>query len=389
MSLEQLKSKLAKKKTWVKTRYEYYEQKNRKIDPSPVIQDKEKWAYNATLGWCTHSVDILSNKLRLDGFDNDELLMWNIFQRNNKDVLFTSAIRSALISACSFVYISADEEGNARLQVIDGENATGNIDPITNLLKEGYAILDTDENGVVITEAYFTPEYTQIIQNGQQDTVIKNDAGYPLLVPIIYRPDAKRPFGQSRISKAAMDIVDKARFCITRAEVTAEFGTIPQKYILGLDPSAEFDSVKNAYKSFLAIDKDDNGDRPVVGQFQQATLTPHLEQFKLYKEDFDKMMGIDTPEALEQEAITAQESLGISFLNVGFVASCLENGQKMNRSRIYMTEPVWKPVYHIDNSAISAFGDGVLKINQAFPNAIGTKEIRRLTGLPVGGDDNE
>ena len=101
-----LKSKLNKKKTWAKTRYDYYELKNLKNDPSPVIPIDLQVKYGSKLGWCAKAVDSLANRLIFDGFDNDQFNIWEIFQLNNKDIFFGSAIRSSLISACCFVYIS-------------------------------------------------------------------------------------------------------------------------------------------------------------------------------------------------------------------------------------------------------------------------------------------
>lgn len=79
---------------------------------------------------------------------------------NNPDIFFDSAILSALITSCCFVYISKDENDQVRLQIIDGANVTDIIDPITGLLTEGYTVLDTDENGTPILEAFFEKDKT-------------------------------------------------------------------------------------------------------------------------------------------------------------------------------------------------------------------------------------
>lgn len=94
--------------------------------------------------------------------------MNSIFNMNNPDVFFDSAILNALIASCSFVYVSKDDVGDIRLQVIDAANATGIIDPVTGLLKEGYAILQKDKEGHAITEAYFEPYKTTVIKNKQK-----------------------------------------------------------------------------------------------------------------------------------------------------------------------------------------------------------------------------
>lgn len=403
MSLEYLREKLNVKQKRVKLRYDYYEQKNLHDDPSPVISQRDLYNYKSTLGWCTKAVDNLADRLSFAGFEQDDLNAWSIFKMNSKDIFFDSAIRSALISSCSFVYISVGDDEEIRLQVIDGKNATGNIDPRTFILTEGYAILDRDEMGTPTLEAYFTSEETVYIENGEPSYSIPNPTGYPLLVPIIYKPSDKRPFGHSRITRTCMDEMDQARFCLTRAAVTGEFGTIPQKYILGLSPDAEFDTLKNSYKAFLAIDKDIDGDKPVVGQFQQLSMAPHIDSFDMHVRNFAAETGL-APEDLgyhegnsptSSEAIKAshselnriakkaQEYFSVGFVNVALVSASLRDETHYKRSIIADLVPVWNPIFEMDNAAMSSFGDGIIKISQAIPDAITPKLVKRMTGLPI------
>ena len=403
-----LKSKLNSKKTWVKTRYDYYDQINMRQNPSPVMPPKLCAMYETKLGWCTKAVDSLANRLMFDGFDNDNFNLWEMFEYNNKDVFFDSAIRSALISACSFVYISTDEEDYPRLQVIDGKNATGNIDPITYLLTEGYAVLETDDNGNVLCDAYFTSDYTEYTYYDKRAVILQervdNPAGYPLLVPIIYKPDANRPFGQSRIGHDCMNLEDKARWAVTDIAVTNEFSAFPQKYVLGTAEDSGFDKVKATYTSFLEITKDSDGDHPVVGQFQQATMSPMVESINTYAKLFAGLTGLtnddlgfvaENPSSaesikaahadLERTVAKAQDNFGSGFLNVGLVAACVRDAYHYRRRVLYETVPVWKPAFTMDNSALGSFGDAILKINQALPDAISARTIERLTGIPIEG----
>ena len=406
--IDYLKTKLSRKKTWVTTRYNYYECENLRRDPSPVIPQKLLSMYQSKINWCAKAVDALANRLCFAGFDNDDFDLWSIFQNNNKDILLDSAIRSALISACCFVYISAGEDGYPRLQVIDGKNATGIIDPITNLLKEGYAVLETDDKGNVLIEAYFTPENTQYNYYGDiiagkeivNTEVKENPTGYPLLVPVIYRPDAHKPFGQSRISKDCMDLQDKARFTVTGMEVLREFNAFPQKYILGTAEDSDLDTVKATYTSFLEITKDEDGDHPVIGQFQQASMTPLIEQLKAYAQLFAGITGLtmddlgfasqnpSSAEAikaghgdLEKIVTKAQDTFGSGFLNVGFIAKCLQDEYMYQRRQIFETTPIWYPAFSMDNNALSSLGDAAIKIEQAAPGSITAKTLQRLTGL--------
>ena len=51
----------------------------------------------------------------------------------------------------------------------------------------------------LLLEAYFTPDVTIFYPKGKEPYSIENLTRIPLLVPIIHRPAADRPFGRSRI----------------------------------------------------------------------------------------------------------------------------------------------------------------------------------------------
>ncbi|MBR5733214.1 MAG: hypothetical protein IKX80_07240, partial [Lachnospiraceae bacterium] len=234
-----LRNKLTAKQLRVNRRYTFYEMKDRKLEQGVTIPPQLRRQYMSTLGWCAKAVDSIADRLVFREFENDNFQIMDIYRMNNPDVLFDSAILSALISSCSFIYISPDEEGFPRLQVIDGGNATGVIDPITGLLQEGYAVLKRDDKGQPLLQAHFTAEETIYHQAGTG--VIRRDvnpAPYPLLVPIIYRPDARRPFGHARISRACMYLQTFAKRTLERSDIAAEFYSIPQRYVLGMSPDA-------------------------------------------------------------------------------------------------------------------------------------------------------
>ena len=119
MSLQSLKQKLVKKRYKVLERYKYYEMKETTPNTGIVIPAKLKESHKSKLGWCTKAVDALADRLIFDGFNNDNFDLMALFNLNNPDILFDSAILSALISSCSFIYIAKDEDGEARMQVID------------------------------------------------------------------------------------------------------------------------------------------------------------------------------------------------------------------------------------------------------------------------------
>lgn len=396
--IDYLRRRLADKQTRVLLRYKYYEMKNNVQDFSSLAPEKFK-GLKETVGWCAKAVDSLADRLQFDEFQNDEFDLSEIFLSNNQDILIDSAVLSALISACSFVYIREDN-GYPRLQVIDGSNATGIIDPVTNLLTEGYAVLERDSMGVEKTEAYFTAGMTEIYSHGVLVQRIPNPAPYALLVPIIYRPDAKRPFGHSRISRACIAYTQTALRTIKRSEISAEFYSFPQKYVLGLSEDAEFNNRLATISSFLNFTKDGDGDHPIVGQFQQQSMTPYTEQLRTLASLFAGETGLtlddlgfttENPssaeaikaghENLRLTARKAQRTFGIGLLNVGYLAVCIRDRYAYQRKAFRDTKVAWLPIFEPDAAVLSGVGDAILKINQAFPDYLGARNIKALTGM--------
>ena len=397
-----LRRKLNSKRQRVLTRYKYYEMKNVTIDFG-ISTPPDLALWQSVLGWCGTAVDALADRIVFREFEDDNFNLNEIFEMNNPDIIFDSAVLSATISSCCFIYISPDEDGYPRLQVIDGSNATGIIDPITGLLEEGYAVLkrnsDTDNPTL---EAYFTREETRYIRKGKKDNeVIPHKAGYPLLVPIIFRPDAKRPFGRSRISRSCMSLVGSALRTIMRSEISAEFFSFPQKYVTGLSEDAEpMDKWKATMAAMLSFTKDDDGEHPIVGQFAQQSMTPHLEQLKMFAALFAGETGLTLDdlgfatanpssseaikaahENLRYTARKAQRSFGSGFLNTGYLAACLRDNYQYERRQLYLTKPTWQPIFEPDAAALSGAGDALLKLQQAFPEYITDKKLYDLTGI--------
>ena len=398
--IEYLRKKLEAKRSRVLERYGFYEMKNFVYDFGiSTPPDLRRW--NSCVGWCAKSVDSLADRLVFREFANDNFNVNEIYRMNYPAVLFDSAILSALIGSCSFLYITEDGGNMPRIQVIDGANATGIIDPITMFLREGYAVLERDDKGLATVEAYLNPDATYIYRKGIKEVeTIANKSGYTLLVPVIYRPDAVRPFGRSRISRSNMNLVGSALRTIKRSEVAAEFYSFPQKYVTGLSDGAEIDKWRATMSSLITFTKDEEGDKPVVGQFQQQSMTPHVEQLKMFASLFagengltldDMGFPMDNPssaeaiksahENLRLTARKAQRTFEIGFRNAGFVAACLRDGMAYDRRELYSTVGKWEPIFEPDAAMLSLIGDGAIKINQAVPGFFDKNSLHDLTGI--------
>lgn len=402
LGIKELRKKLEAKRIRGLTRYAFYEEKQNASDLG--ISTPEGLAlFKCVNGWCTKAVDGLADRLQFDRFEDDKFMFEEMFNQNNPDIFFDDAILSALITSCSFVYISKGENGRVRFQIIDGTNATGVLDDFTKLLVEGYAVLARDKNDNPTLEVYFTPGETRVISR-DDEIIEKFNSNYCALVPIIYKPDARRPFGHSRISRACMDYSKSAMRTLKRTEISAEFYSFPQKYATGLSQDVEvMDSWKATMSAMLTFTKDADGDKPVLGQFQQGSMAPHVEELKSIASLFAGETGLTLDdlgfvtsnpssaeaikaahEGLRLMAAKAQRCFSVGFKNVGYIGACIRDKVAYTREELFATKVMWKPVFEPDAAMLSLIGDGVLKLNQAMENGgsyIDADKMRRLTGI--------
>ena len=410
MGMEYLRRKLNQKMQRVNLRYKYYEMKNYVRDFG-ISTPPELRGFTSSLGWCAKAVDSLADRVVFNEFRNDLLGMNSVFRMNNPDVLFQSAELSAMIAGCAFIYIQPPQRkgDNPSMQVIDGANATGIIDTVTGLLKEGYAVLERDQYGMVKTEAYFLPNETQIYYKDKSYMdIIRHEVAYPLLVPVIYRPGAKRPFGHSRISRACMSLMSSAIRTMKRSEISAEFFSYPQKWVTGLSEDNEIaDKWRASMATLIAITKDEDGDEPTFGQFMQQSMTPHTDHLKMFASMFAVETGLTLDDlwfptanpssadaikaahdSLRLTARAAQRSFGVGFRNAGSLAVQLRDQSLYMRDVACEAIPSWEPIFEPDASMLSAIGDGVLKLNQSVEDYIDEETLGDLTGIRKMGESN-
>lgn len=402
-----LKNKLNTLKADVKEKYLYYSSNDNTPTNSQVIPASIRSAYISKIDWCARAVDALADRLIFREFKHDDFNVTEIFNANNSDIFFDGAIQSALIGSCCFVYIAPNGVDLPKLQIIEAARATGVIDPTTNLLEEGYAVLKADDYENPLIEAYFTKEKTEFYYKGKRKPeTILNPTGHCLLVPIIHRPDAIRPFGRSRISKASMYWHSAAKRTLERAEITADFYSFPQKYVLGLDDTAEpLEQWQATISTMLTFTESDSGNKPSVGQFQASSMTPFIDNLKMLAAGFAGSSGLtlddmgfpsEQPSSVEAikaahenlraAARKAQRSFASGFLNVAYVAACLRDEIKYERQAFGKLEIKWLPLFEADSSTLNIIGDGAIKLNQAIPDYLTPDIVYDLTG--IGGAKN-
>ena len=401
VGLENLQNFLTLKRIRVGVRYVFYEMKNNTFDFGISSPPELKW-WNSCVGWCSKAVDSLGDRLDFYGFRDDVFDLSQIYDLNNKDVLFPSAIQGALIASCAFIHVSEDESGFPKLQVINADDATGVIDPTTGLLNEGYAVLERNQFGQPVREAYFTHEWTAYYENGALVDTREYKVKEPMLVPIVFRPDAKRPMGHSRISRSCMSLVGSALRTIKRSEISAEFYSFPQKWITGTDPDAKkLDKWSAAMSAMMKFSLNADGqDHVRVGQFSQQSMAPHVEQLKMFASLFAGEVGLTLDdlgfpqsnpssydairaahENLRLTALAAHKSFNVGILNAGYLAACIRDDYAYTRQQITVTKPIWLPPFRADVSMLSGIGDAIQKINQTYNGYLTEDKLLELTGI--------
>lgn len=401
VGIEFLKNLLTQKRIRIASRYIFYEMKNVTFDFGISTPPELKW-WNSCVGWCAKGVDALADRLDFYGFKNDVFGLEEIFQANNKDVLFPSGILGALIASCSFIYVSEDSTGYPRLQIINADDATGIIDSTTGLLNEGYAVLERNIAKQPILEAYFTHEGTSYYKDGQLIDQRTYRIKEPLLVPLIFKPDAKRPFGHSRITRACMSYVGSALRTIKRSEISAEFFSFPQKWMTGVDPDAEeLNKWSAAMSAMMRFSLNEDGqDHVKLGQFSQQSMSPHVDQLKMFASLFAGEVGLTlddlgfpqsnpssydaikaSHENLRLTAKAAHKSFNVGILNAGFLAACIRDDYDYTRQQLAITSPLWLPPFQADVSMLGAIGDAIQKINTSYPEYLTEEKLLELTGI--------
>jgi hypothetical protein len=80
-------------------------------------------------------------------------------------------------------------------------------------------------------------------------------------------------------------------------------------------------------------------------------------------------------------ARAAQRSLGVGFLNAGYLAACVRDNYEYKRRQFYLTKPKWEPIFEPDVSQLSGIGDAMNKMQQSFPDYFTEEKLRDLTGF--------
>lgn len=157
--------------------------------------------------------------------------------------------------------------------------------------------------------------------------------GMPLMVPMIWNGTSSKPFGRSSIKKPIRALIDGYIRTIANATIALEFDTAPQKYLLGITDEQYDAVVSDKFKQYVgsilaATNNPETGEKPTVGQFEQGSLTPHVEMIRILATQFSAATGLTVTDTgvvnnanpTSSDAILAQSQTLVSLaeqLNCG------------------------------------------------------------------------
>lgn len=257
--------------------------------------------FAAVVGWPQKTCAVLARRLRPEGFTlasgsslGDDLEL--VFSSNEMAAAERQAILSAVKHSVSFVFVTRGDvskgEPDPLITVRSALDATAVVDPRSRRTVAALEIISS-----VRVNLYLPGVTLQCVRRPGAwlvEAEYPTTPGWVLCTPYVHGATVERPFGASRITRPVMAYTDMAVRTMLRQEVSAEFYSAPQRYMLGADQDMFTDKDGNPIPawesivgSLLAVpDKDeDDEDEPSlrrvqVGQFPQMSMQPHTDQLR-------------------------------------------------------------------------------------------------------------
>lgn len=399
---------LAEKEPRVQDKYEYYNADNEVRDFGISIPKKMINSHPG-IGWAARAVNTLSDRVVFDGFANDTFGINAYMESINAGSVISKAKHDAFIGGCSFIAIADEPETGRKLLVpFTALEATGVVDQTTGLLKYGLAVTkwalpnDKRRRQVFAPCDYilFTPEFTAVFEDRILCDIYKNVTKRTLLHPITHRASADRPLGKSRLTNTARRIIQEVARVKRRYEIAGEFYSTPQRYINGLAEGAKKDDkLDSALGKVWTITKDEDGEKPEIGQLAQMTINQFSENKKDLARDFCaetaltlRNLGYETGNPTSAESLTAmsddllleaqnsQTEMGEQIKQLAITLRLAVDNNSVIADGLKSMVPAWKPIFQTD---VGAAGDAVFKLLQAMPELAGTLAGYRMLGVSV------
>ena len=219
--------------------------------------------------------------------------------------------------------------------------------------------------------------------------VVDRDIHMLGVVPVVRMANRQRTsdrVGRSEITSDVMSITDAACRRLMGIEVAAEFFGAPQRYILGASESAFQDAegnAKSAWETYigrmLALERDEDGNIPTVGQFAAHDPSGQTKIIDLYARIMASqfglpphMLGYTTDNPASADAIRSTEAklvkraerrsrrYGAAWQQAMRLALWIRDGEPPDKTR--RIETVWR---NPATPTVAAQADATVKLVQA------------------------
>lgn len=394
-----------------KLRRRYYEGENMLKDLGISIPPALR-SIETVVGWPKKAVSALSSRIRFDGFTaKDEEVSKELARVVKTSCLkrkHRQAVESELISGCDFVTLSRGRAGEPPVIITthSAEDSAAVWDQRLGRIARGLVIMDYDEtSGAPVELALYTATRTVHAYVDEDGAVgyesMPHKMGQPMMVALAYNPTEAEPLGQSRISKAVRSLTDSAVRESLRTEISAEFFTSPQKYLLGTDGDPFEQKTKwEAYiGNIFNIDMNDDGSVPQFGQLSQGSMQPHTDYMRALASRFAgetnvpvSQLGVihDNPSSAEAiyaanepliiEAQTLIDDNSDAMVLVAQMALATSRGVALSE----LTEDEFDILPHFKSPAMPSVvsqADAMVKIAAVVPEFAGTSTFWEQLGF--------
>lgn len=259
------------------------------------------------LGWATQAVRKPALRSQFDGLrlpgSDDPFELGEVLARNNFSLEFGQSIVSAYTHGVSLVTVAKGAPGEVPVQIQShsAESSSALWDRRMRRVAAAMTIAEIGKDEKPVEFIVYLPHVVlscvYVPGTGWVAERFANPSGRAQAVAVTNDPQTRRPFGRSRLTNAVMGLNDMAVRAYVRMEGNAEFYSSPQLALMGVEEEAfegvsESQKFKLAQDRFLALSKDQDGDKPQLQQLQQATMTPHSDMLRTVAAAFSGETGI-------------------------------------------------------------------------------------------------
>jgi hypothetical protein len=370
----------------------YYEGKN-KLKDLRISIPPQLTSVESVVGWAGTAVDVLEERLDLEGYmGGDALGLNDIFNANQLDLESSLGHKDAFIYGVGFVVVGKGRpelgEPSELITIESPKRMTAAYDLRSRRLTS--ALLVDHDNGKILGGTLYLPNVTITLGFSKAWFEVDRDEhnlGRVLVVPLINNPRSGETHGRSEITKPLRSYTDSAMRTLLGAEVAREFYSAPQRYVLGAPEDVFTDADGQALNSWSVIQgrllglpyNEDEGVMPQVGQFAANSTSPYFEQIRAYAQLVAaetaipaSYLGFQTDNPASADAIRQMEArlvkraerrqkqFGRTWLEVAKLALLVRDGEIA--PEIDSVRPVWRDA---STPTRAASADAAIKLIQA------------------------